>query len=935
MKESYCKSKIPTIALILVLAISTLIVALPGANAQEMYVRIRGPSLGIVGEVAMIRLEVRDASGTVPYPWEDAMMGIKRPGSTDFVYVGPYGTDITGRTEHPFLLNQTGIYEFMWMVPPQGPLLPNPSTTNGEWYSEVLPVKTVTELWAQSYPYIGAIPNPVGVNQEVLLHIGISQQLARVDLGWENLTVTVTDPDGTETTLGPYKTDATGGTGDIFVPTKVGTYTLQTHFPEQIVPMSVGAYAAGTVMRAGNSEELELEVQDEPVTYYPGHPLPSEYWTRPIDSQLREWYTIAGSQLERDSNRFYPGNDGPEAPHVLWTEPITIGGLAGGEVTELHSFQAGDAYEGKWPGALTLGGLLYWRAGGSRGLEKVVTHCVDIRTGEELWSKIFLDNQSISFGQLLFWDSFNYHGVFPYLWITRGTTWHAFDAWSGDWRFTIENVPPGQRLVGPNGGIYILDVDTMNKEMSLWSMDGWIHTLVGSSAGSWGNNMEGRTHDASSEAWADSWLWTVPITSDLPGSIAAAALGDRVVGMGTTFDSVETWGLSLKEGEEGTLLFRESWPIPEGNLTLRAPSCSSLESGVMTIRAKEIRAFYGFSTETGKYLWGPTESRPYLDLFMGGPSGESGIIAYDKLYLGTMAGELHCYDVKTGKFLWKYVMTDPLSEILWSNNWPIEFGLVTDGKIYLFHTEHSVIDPKPRGAPFVCLDAITGDVIFRANGLIRATVWGGDPVIGDSVIVQMDTYDQRMYAFGKGPSEITVEAPLTGISSGSVATIRGTMMDVSPGTEDTSLRLRFPKGVPAVADESVGEWMNYVYHQFERPADVVGVTVKLEAVDPGNEYHDLGTTTSDSYGNYGFEFKPEVEGKWMIIVTFQGSNSYYPSTATTYMTVGPAPTPEQPITPEEPEPEAPWLTTEIAIIIAVVAVAVIAAVGYWVLRKRK
>ena len=30
---------------------------------------------------------------------------------------------------------------------------------------------------------------------------------------------------------------------------------------------------------------------------------------------------------------------------------------------------------------------------------------------------------------------------------------------------------------------------------------------------------------------------------------------------------------------------------------------------------------------------------------------------------------------------------------------------ITDGKIYVGHYEHSAIDPRPRGAPFVCLDA--------------------------------------------------------------------------------------------------------------------------------------------------------------------------------------------------------------------------------------
>ena len=79
--------------------------------------------------------------------------------------------------------------------------------------------------------------------------------------------------------------------------------------------------------------------------------------------------------------------------------------------------------------------------------------------------------------------------------------------------------------------------------------------------------------------------------------------------------------------------------------------------------------------------------------------------------------------------------------------------LISDGKIYMGHTEHSSIDPKPRGAPFVCLDAETGEEIWKAPGLFRSTRWGGRGLIGDGIMATMDTYDQRIYAVGKGPSK--------------------------------------------------------------------------------------------------------------------------------------------------------------------------------------
>ena len=106
---------------------------------------------------------------------------------------------------------------------------------------------TLTTVSAQgvtkeTYPFLGAVPNPVGVNQEVLLHIGITDYLSSYLLGWEGLTVTVIDPTGAESTLGPFTTDSTGGTGTAFTPTMVGEYSLTTNFPAQwtmVQPFSV------------------------------------------------------------------------------------------------------------------------------------------------------------------------------------------------------------------------------------------------------------------------------------------------------------------------------------------------------------------------------------------------------------------------------------------------------------------------------------------------------------------------------------------------------------------------------------------------------------------------------------------------------------------------------------------------------------------------
>jgi hypothetical protein len=148
----------------------------------------------------------------------------------------------------------------------------------------------------------------------------------------------------------------------------------------------------------------------------------------------------------------------------------------------------------------------------------------------------------------------------------------------------------------------------------------------------------------------------------------------------------------------------------------------------------------------------------------------------------------------------------------------------------------------------------------------------------------MDTYDQRVYAVGKGPSAMTVTAPDVGVTTDSAIMIRGTITDVSPGTTDSSITMRFPNGVPAVSDASQSEWMLYVYKQFEQPS-ATGVPISIDAVDPNGNYVHLGDTTSDANGRYHLSFSPTNPGDYVIYATFGGSAAYYSSYAQTEMTV--------------------------------------------------
>ncbi|MBN2257590.1 MAG: PQQ-like beta-propeller repeat protein, partial [Anaerolineaceae bacterium] len=437
----------------------------------------------------------------------------------------------------------------------------------------------------------------------------------------------------------------------------------------------------------------------------------------------------------------------------------------------------------------------------------------------------------------------NYHGGFSYLYVSvsagygQPSNWVVFDAYTGDWRFTINSIPSGTTFYGPNNEIYILRIDAVNNRLLVWSMnDALISTATGYGDGSWGNTIEGKTFDAS--ALPDGWIVNASIPAGLPSTVVVAGYQDRVILGSTSTEEVTIAGLSLEAGDEGDLLFNETYDAPsywkDANVTVAGAMggivASSLEDGAVVVYIRETREHYGFSTETGEYMWGPTPSEHYLNALEDSPSNVRHI-AYGNFYSASIGGEVYCYDVQTGDLKWTYQVTDPYSEMLWSNNWWVKPMFITDGKIYVAHTEHSAVDPRPRGAPFVCIDAETGEEIWRIDGAFRTTRWGGRAIIGDSIIALMDTYDQQVYAVGKGPSALTAQAPMSGVTVGSSVQITGTIMDVSPGTNDASLTTRFPNGVPAIADEDMSAWMLHVYKQFEEPM-VNGVEVILCAVDP-------------------------------------------------------------------------------------------------------
>ena len=804
----------------------------------------------------------------------------------------------------------------------------------------------------KTYAIIDATPNPVGVGEETLIRFGIIEATGDASYGWTGITVTIVKPDSTTQTLGPVTTDSTGGTARIYIPDQVGTYTLTTNFPEQTNPVTFfnmeggNMVFAGTIMKA-STKTIQLVVQKDPLPNYPDQPLPSEYWTRPIDAQLRSWYTVSGNWLSRPENAIALYNDyAPETAHVLWARDITFGGLTGGllgpgQVPAAH--ESGDAYEGKFPNSVIMNGILYYNRmpapiSGNPYPQQGV-YAVDLRTGKEMW---FRNNTVLSFGQVFYFNSFNTDGVFNYLWdASGGTTWKAYDPFTAEWVYTMTNVPSGTRVYGPSGEILIYVIDYANRWMALWNSTACGQQAAGSwaegSIGSWGRNVHGLTWNASNPK---SYSWNVTIPAGLTASTSffvpiLKVYPDRVESMFFNQTQVRVWALSTAAGTRGTKLFDETWQAPsewlQGSNTLNYVGASDdYKGGVMAIWDKELTTHYGFSTETGKYLW-QTDSENWLDAYGWGNAEHTWYFAYNHLYSVGVGGIVYAYNLATGKTDWTYNMTDAYNEPVTGNNWWGWITMIADDKIYVGTLEHSAENPIPRGGPYICINATDGTEIWRVNGMYRQTRWGGNAIMGDSIIATMDTYDQRIYAVGKGPSQISVTASPAVLPLSDGVMIQGYVTDISAGTKDDSITARFPNGVPVVADASMSDWMLYVYKQFSRPNNAKGVEVTLSVLDSNNNYREIGKTTANSDGFFKLNWKPDIEGEYTVYAIFGGSAAYYPSHAETAFAVNPAP---QTQTTEYPQPVDNTMTVVGVGAAILVAIAVVGVVMVLMLRKR-
>jgi len=254
-------------------------------------------------------------------------------------------------------------------------------------------------------------------------------------------------------------------------------------------------------------------------------------------------------------------------------------------------------------------------------------------------------------------------------------------------------------------------------------------------------------------------------------------------------------------------------------------------------------------------------------------------------------GIVYCYDTNTGDLLWTYGnggagnSTNSGFEV--PGHYPIFVQAIGNDVVYLASSEHTVETPIYKGALARAINATTGEEIWTLSSY-TGEFFAMSYAVADGYATWFNGYDNQIYSVGKGPTTLNVEAPTLASTLGSNLVIRGSLYDVSAGTQQNEQASRFTKGVPCASDASMKDWMGYVYQQQALPSNFMGVDVTIDVLDSNGNYRNIGTATTDASGAYTLTWMPDIPGDYTVVATFHGTNGYWPSYAETSFTVDPA-----------------------------------------------
>jgi hypothetical protein len=711
----------------------------------------------------------------------------------------------------------------------------------------------------------------------------------------------------------------------------------------------------------------------------------------PVNTQVSAG-TITGIGMSSLVQR-YPGDAvGSQTSHIMWTKPIQSGGVVGGNNFPIQgdTYFEGSAYSQRYTNPIIVNGHLYYNPPENfLGSNSGPTTNVDLRTGQVIWSRT--DVPAISFAYIYDLQDPNQHGVWPALLCTANFA-RVFDADTGDQLFNVTSPPSGTIVQGPQGEQlrYVLSSNLGNATNPLYLLEEWNSTKMfqgtgfhpnengnspsifnqssASGSGEQGNSVSAMvpvqtnivTINASifdSTSIHNRFDWNVSITSwratmSSAPTVLNAIYGDYMILRNGSYPS-----LTGQTNADGTLVnanytyFKVDINPASSTFgqaiwwrTINVPMDRSITYGgldptvgIFVEGIKETRNFIAYRVSDGSTAWGPSPSQTPLDYF-GNPIYPyiASQLAYGNLYSYAYGGLLYSYNLTTGSLNWVYGNggvpgnnTD--SGFQAPGYYPGFIQAVGNGVIYIAVTEHTIETPIFKGSFTRAINATNGEEIWSLNsytGEFGAVSYA----IADGYTNFFNGIDNQIYTLGRGPTALTVTAPDLSAASNQPVVIRGTVTDISSGTKQDAQAADHPNGVPVAYDESMSDWMGYIYQQKPIPTNFKGVDVTISVVDSNGNSRPIGTTTTDSTGAFNLIWTPDISGTYQVTASFAGTNGYWPSSATTAFNV------MEPVVTPAPQPVAalPPLDTYIFAGVAaiIIAIAIVGAVTLLTIRKR-
>ncbi|MGB9960435.1 MAG: PQQ-binding-like beta-propeller repeat protein [Candidatus Bathyarchaeales archaeon] len=797
-------------------------------------------------------------------------------------------------------------------------------------YSGPLKQGDVPDFTVATTAYLSVRPSLVGLNQLVLVNLWIIPA-PNAQREFRDLKVTITKPNGNQEVLTMDSYPADGTAWFEWVVDQVGEWKFKFEFPGMYFP--AGRYLAGDIINAttggslytqsvyykpSSTKETIITVQENIVYSWPESPLPTDYWTRPIPLEKREWWTIAGNypwhgpgggsvwdKLYPNTNpywsaqyRFIPWVQGPNTAHVAWVRDYNLGGIVQfGDYLKTFTLTVSVGY----PSIIYMGRCYHSLTKTMPdGTEKSVLQCYDLRTGEIYWERA-----STTAPTVIEYDrgtpetpggeprQMALTGAVRLVYIGGGRL-IKYDPWSGAVAGNYSISPLTTGTYYRNG--YVLTVQDLGAAAApnRYRLINW--TTFGTSSTISGRIQSNKTYARSS----------LPSVMDFQSGVGATSSKLMVAGApaNTTVIAYDLW--------TGTQLWNVT--VPEWSYST---SCFVADHGKIALLMEQ-GYWMAWDARTGNLAWKSEKmDYPWGEPAYGSYSVQS---AYGLLFRQSYDG-LYAFNWTNGKIVWKYVSPADASyetPYIDENGTTVysfmNGALIADGKVYVMNSEHTPTVPTTRGWGVHCINVTTGELIWKMRGpwLWSSSSFPG--AIADGYLVAAST-EGRLFVFGKGKSQTSVSVSQDVVSNGSTVLVKGSVLDMSPAQP----------GTPCVSKESMSTWMEYLHFQY--PIDgiwhnetITGVPVTLTAIGEDGSYFDIGTVVTDGYsGTFAAAWTPPKEGTYRIVASFEGDDSYGSSSATTWITVGPAP--PEPETPEIPTPTdyMPMLTgLTIAVIIAIV-----------------